>query len=118
MRSSVAFAALVLAALPTEASACQVPTLSAEFTGADAVVEGSFRRTGPLAGVVVPTRVRKGEGLNRYVVTWERVPEEGEDDGVACPTWFPLRKRERGTFYLMRRPDGRFRVTAQDGRRP
>jgi hypothetical protein len=116
MRRSATLIAALLATSAVEASACSVLGLDAEHAAADAVVDGTFRQTGPLAGVIAPTRVQKGAGLNRYQVTWE--PPSAEADGVACPpSWFPLHEREQGTFYLHRLADGRFLIALAHHRR-
>ena len=109
MRISAGLVAALLATSAVEASACSVLGLDAQHTAADAVVVGLFRRTGALAGVIVPTRVQKGAGLNRYSVTWEPVPDD-LGDAECPPSWFPLHERERGTFYLHRLPDSRYLV--------
>ena len=111
MRIEGWLAAVGVATLPVQAFACMVPTWDGQARLSDAVVQGSLSITGTREGVIVPTRIEKGEARNRYSVTWEAY--SGEGSGPACPAYQPLRPQERGTFYLRRLSDGNFLVVAR-----
>lgn len=82
----------------------------------DVIVDGKFYIVSDNEAFISVRKTIKGQRYKRISI--QLINEQSNESDTSCPGWFPLKRKEKGRFYLIVTKNGIYNVVYQNRQEP